>query len=110
MKHHETIELLENVKNVKPEEGDEAAIEQSFEDAKTFLEVGRFEWNPDVMRHSNGRAGLLWSECGLYADLEFLGGGLLAYFARQDENIWKGVIQMGETDLPLGLKKHLKMS
>ena len=55
---------------------------------------------PDPMMHANGRAGLFWQEGDLYADLEFLGDGHMAYFVERGGDKHKGVIQFNSQNLP----------
>lgn len=47
---------------------------------------------PEPMLHDSGRAGLFWGEDQLYADLEFLVDGTVAYYIERGERQEKGVI------------------
>ena len=56
---------------------------------------------PDPMLLSDGHAGLFWKTDGLYADLEFLGDGRVAYFIELDsEGKHKGVVRFDSEKMP----------
>ena len=59
---------------------------------------------PDAMLNANGHAGLFWNESGLYADLEFLGDGRLAYYIERNGDKHKGVTRFNSEEVPAVLK------
>lgn len=55
---------------------------------------------PEPMLHANGRTGLYWNDGQLYADLEFLGDGRMAYFIERNEDKHKGVLKFDPSQMP----------
>lgn len=55
---------------------------------------------PEPMLHATGRAGLYWKEGQLYADLEFLGDGRMAYFIERNGDKHKGVLNFDSNAMP----------
>lgn len=55
---------------------------------------------PEAMLHHNGRAGLFWSEDGLYADLEFLEHSLIAYYIERKGDRHKGTVHFDGLNVP----------
>lgn len=56
---------------------------------------------PDPMLMNTGHAGLFWKTDNLYADLEFLGDGRIAYFIEQEgEGKHKGVVKFDSKKMP----------
>ena len=55
---------------------------------------------PEPMLHDSGRAGLFWGEDQLYADLEFLVNGTVAYYIERGERQEKGVICFDHRVIP----------
>jgi hypothetical protein len=55
---------------------------------------------PEPMLHSSGNAGLFWRNPSLYADLEFLGGGRIAYFIKRNGDRHKGVLTFDSKSMP----------
>jgi hypothetical protein len=56
---------------------------------------------PDPMLMNTGHAGLFWKTDMLYADLEFLGDGRIAYFIEQEgEGKHKGVVKFDSKKMP----------
>lgn len=55
---------------------------------------------PEPMLHANGRAGLYWNDSRLYADLEFLGDGRMAYFIERNGDKHKGVLKFDASEMP----------
>lgn len=56
---------------------------------------------PEPMLLSSGHAGLFWKTDNLYADLEFLGDGRIAYFIEHEgEGKHKGVIKFDSEKMP----------
>lgn len=54
----------------------------------------------EPMLHANGLAGLFWHDENLYADLEFLGDGRIAYFVKNNDDRHKGVVRFDEQMVP----------
>jgi hypothetical protein len=52
------------------------------------------------MLHVNGHAGLFWRDDALYADLEFLGSGRVAYFIEKNGDKHKGVVNFVAKEMP----------
>ncbi|MGE0187741.1 MAG: hypothetical protein AB7F79_00310 [Steroidobacteraceae bacterium] len=59
---------------------------------------------PETMLNANGHAGLTWNEPSLYADLEFLGDGRLAYYIERNGDKHKGVTRFNSEEVPAVLK------
>ncbi len=59
---------------------------------------------PEAMLNANGHAGLLWKNSNLYADLEFLGDGRLAYYVERNGGKHKGVDRFSSEQVPAVLK------
>jgi hypothetical protein len=55
---------------------------------------------PEPMLHASGRAGLFWERTGLYADLEFLPKGRVAYYIERNGDKHKGVVNFNSHQLP----------
>lgn len=55
---------------------------------------------PEPMLHANGRTGLYWNDGQLYADLEFLGDGRMAYFVERKGDKHKGVLKFNASEMP----------
>lgn len=54
----------------------------------------------EPMLHASGLAGLFWHDENLYADLEFLGDGRIAYFVQNNDDRHKGVVRFDEQLVP----------
>ena len=55
---------------------------------------------PEAMLHANGRTGLFWKSEKLYADIEFIGDGRIAYFIERQGDRHKGVLNFDENAMP----------
>jgi hypothetical protein len=55
---------------------------------------------PEAMLFASGHAGLFWDEKKLYADLEFLGDGRIAYFIERQGDKHKGVLKFDSKEMP----------
>lgn len=55
---------------------------------------------PEPMLLGSGHAALYWNDAGLYADLEFLGDGRVAYFIRRNGDKHKGVVAFDSQQVP----------
>lgn len=55
---------------------------------------------PEPMLHDSGRAGLFWQSANLYADLEFLESGSIAYYVERGADRHKGVAAFDGRNLP----------
>lgn len=62
---------------------------------------------PEPMLHDTGRAGLFWGEDQLYADLEFLENGSIAYYIERGKDRHKGVVEFDKRNIPPVLKPLL---
>jgi hypothetical protein len=58
---------------------------------------------PETMLHTNGRLGLFWNDNGVYADLEFIPDGSIAYYIKNKNNIFKGITAFNGVDIPADL-------
>lgn len=55
---------------------------------------------PEPMLLASGHAALFWNEGALYADLEFLGDGRIAYFIKTNGDKHKGVLSFDSQKMP----------
>lgn len=55
---------------------------------------------PEPMLHASGHTGLFWDDDGLYADLEFMESGRVAYYIEQNGDKHKGAINFDTKNLP----------
>jgi len=55
---------------------------------------------PEPMLLSSGHVALYWNEGNLYADLEFLGDGRIAYFIKNNGDRHKGVVAFDSQKMP----------
>jgi hypothetical protein len=62
--------------------------------------MGRDNLMPEPMLHDTGRAGLFWQSTSLYADLEFLDSGSIAYYVERGADRHKGVTAFDGRNLP----------
>lgn len=78
-------------------------VQQSLKSAASFaclLPEGSEAALPEPMLHASGHAGLFWERTGLYADLEFLPDGRVAYYIERDGDKHKGVVNFSSHQLP----------
>ncbi len=83
-------------------EGAAAPNALSMKEAVTFVRLldGDIPF-PEPMLLASGHAALYWNESDLYADLEFLGDGRIAYFIKNDGDKHKGVLSFDSTKMPV---------
>ncbi len=62
---------------------------------------------PETMLHDSGRVGLFWNDDSLFADLEFLSDGTIAYYIKKGMQIFKGVTPFDGVNIPEELN-HLR--
>lgn len=55
---------------------------------------------PEPMLHASGHAGLFWKDDSLYADIEFLGDGRIAYYIERQGDKHKGVLKFNSHKMP----------
>lgn len=55
---------------------------------------------PEPMLLGSGNAALFWDEGGLYADIEFLGDGRIAYYIKRNADKHKGVLSFDSQNMP----------
>ena len=55
---------------------------------------------PEPMIHASGHTGLFWGDGGIYADIEFLHNGRIAYYIEQNGDKHKGAINFDSEKLP----------
>lgn len=55
---------------------------------------------PEPMLHATGHAGLFWKDNSLYADIEFLGDGRIAYYIERQGDKHKGVLKFDPQKMP----------
>jgi hypothetical protein len=66
---------------------------------------------PEPMLLASGHAALYWHENDLYADIDFLGDGRIAYFIKRNDDKHKGVFSFNTQEMPtvfqalLGIQK-----
>lgn len=58
---------------------------------------------PEIMLHTNGRSGLFWNINVLFADLEFLTDGTIAYYIKNKQSTCKGIATFNGVDIPVEL-------
>lgn len=94
-------------------EGAAAPVLGSLLDASDFAcALESRHLTPEPMLHTSGRAGLYWRTADLYADLEFLGGGRIAFYYEKNGSSGtdrlKGVVHFDGTNLPGVLEPLLR--
>lgn len=94
-------------------EGASAPVPESLADAGAFAcALDSRHLTPEPMLHTTGRAGLYWRSDDLYADLEFFGGGRIAFFYEKSRpegtDRLKGVVHFDGTNLPEVLEPLLR--
>jgi hypothetical protein len=55
---------------------------------------------PELMLLCSGHISLFWNENNLYADIQFLGNGSIAYFIKKNEDTYKNVIEFKLQEIP----------
>lgn len=83
-------------------EGSELPVAASLKEAVAFVRLlGEYSSLPEPMLLSSGYAGLFWKNDKLYADLEFLSDGRVAYFIEHNgEGKHKGVLKFDSQKIP----------
>lgn len=78
-----------------------APLMSSLRDAVEFVRlIDSDELLPEAMLFASGRSGLYWHTDDLYADLEFLGEGRIAYFMKINGDQHKGIVGFDPKKLP----------
>jgi hypothetical protein len=82
-------------------EGAQAPNSASCRESVEFVRLLKSDGEmPDPMLLASGHAGLLWRQLGLYADLEFLGDGKIAYYIERNGDRHKGVVSFDKKTMP----------
>lgn len=82
-------------------EGAVTPLRQSLKEAVSFVRLLGEISLPEPMLLGSGHAALYWNEDNLYADLEFLGDGRIAYFVKRHGDKHKGVLAFDSTEMPV---------
>jgi hypothetical protein len=90
-------------------DGENAAvpIAESIDEAVAFARLLDADSMAEPMLHANGRAGLYWKDADLYADIEFLGSGRIAYYIECKGDKHKGAVNFDATEMPAVFKAVL---
>ncbi len=64
---------------------------------------------PEPMILASGHAALYWNDGALYADLEFLGDGRIAYFIKCHGDKHKGVLAFNSEEMPVVFQALIKI-
>lgn len=81
-------------------EGALAPSAQSIKDAVAFSRLLSDVVIPEPMLLASGHVALYKNESGIYADIEFLGDGRIAYFIKRDGDKHKGVLTFDSQKMP----------
>ena len=82
-------------------EGAVAPIIHCIESAVSFIRLLPDNISlPEPMLHASGNTGLFWGDGGIYADIEFLHNGRIAYYIEQNGDKHKGAINFDSENLP----------
>jgi hypothetical protein len=84
-------------------DGEDAIVpmRSSLKEAESFVRLLNCKMiMPEPMLNANGRAGLFWKESQIYADLEFLGDGRMAYYIERNGDKHKGVLNFNSEIMP----------
>lgn len=82
-------------------EGADAPLPKSLKEVVSFVRLlGNDIMLPEPMLLGSGHAALYWNEGDLYADLEFLGDGRIAYFIKKNGDRHKGVVTFDSQKMP----------
>lgn len=87
-------------------DGNDAAkpLDYSIKDARTFLRsLSPESVIPRATLHADGHAILFVREPDLYAELEFLGGNKIGFYARRGKDKWSDEFSFNGRSLPEGL-------
>lgn len=81
----------------------------SIKDAVSFVRVlNDVITLPEPMLLASGNTALYWNEGGLYADVEFLGDGRIAYFIKSNGDKHKGVLTFDSQQMPVVLQALIR--
>lgn len=82
-------------------EGASKPNQRSLREATIFLHLlDRGMPIPEPMLLASGHASLFWHDVNLYAELEFLGDGHIAYFIERSGDKHKGVLKFDSKNMP----------
>lgn len=81
-------------------EGAAAPSVQSIKEAVSFVRMLNGITLPEPMLLASGQTALYWNEGNLYADIEFLGDGRIAYFIKNHGDKHKGVLAFDSQKMP----------
>lgn len=82
-------------------EGAVAPSLHSLKESESFIRLlGENTITPEAMLLASGLSALYWNVENLYADLEFLGDGRIAYFIKCHEDKHKGVLAFDSQQMP----------
>lgn len=74
---------------------------RSLRDAVLFVRLlGENDPLPEPMLHASGNVGLFWKDEALYADIEFLRDGRIAYYIERQGDKHKGVVDFNSKKMP----------
>lgn len=89
-------------------EGGSPAIQSSANECVSFIcSLATDIATPAPMLQASGRIGLLWRAPALYAHLEFIGDGRVAFYIEKNDKIHKGVVDLGDHAVPALLQTLL---
>ena len=81
-------------------EGATAPLAQSMKEAVSFVRLLEDIALPEPMLLASGHSALYWNEGDLYADIEFLGDGRIAFFIKNHGDKYKGVLAFDSQKMP----------
>lgn len=81
-------------------EGAASPVASSLKEAVSFVRLLDDVELPEPMLHASGHAGLFWKDDSLYADIEFLGDGRIAYYIERHGDKHKGVLSFDSKKMP----------
>ena len=82
-------------------EGAAPPVARSMKEAVSFVRLlDEGNMLPEPMLHASGHAGLFWKDDALYADIEFLGDGRVAYYIEHQGDKHKGVLNFDSKKMP----------
>ncbi|WP_411728397.1 hypothetical protein [Methyloglobulus sp.] len=82
-------------------EGSYQPSDQSLKDSVSFISLLSQNMSiPEPMLLASGNAALYLNENNLYADIEFLGDGRIAYYVERNSDKHKGVLEFNPEEMP----------
>lgn len=81
-------------------EGAAVPLAQSMKESVSFVRLLGDIAIPEPMLLASGHSALYWNEGDLYADIEFLGDGRIAYFIKRHGDKHKGVLAFDSQKMP----------